>query len=162
MLAASHAEPVYKPILQPTTIKSVFEETIDCISGHPSLIGKKLRKPEVFPEKKFLTDKSLLEKVLHNMLLNAFEATDVGRAVRFWIDSGKHQVTFCVWNHKPIDDAARSRIFQRNYSTKNEAGRGQGTFSMKHFGEQLLGGKIAFESSATKGTVFRFSLPTNQ
>jgi signal transduction histidine kinase len=152
----------YQLNLESTNIEQVFDETIDCISGHPSLKGKKLRKPEIFPEKTFLTDRYLLEKVLHNMLINAFEATDAGRAVRFWIDSGKHQVTFCVWNHKPINEAVRSRIFQRNYTTKNEAGHGQGTFSMKHFGEQLLGGKIAFETSATKGTVFRFSLPTHQ
>lgn len=36
---------------------------------------------------------------------------------------------------------------------------GMGTFSMKLFGEQILGGRISFKSSKTDGTTFTFVLP---
>jgi signal transduction histidine kinase len=93
------------------------------------------------------------------MLINAFEATDTGRAVRFWLDCGKKDLTFCVWNHKPIPESMRGRIFQRNYTTKTGNGHGLGTYSMKFFGETLLGGEVSYESSETKGTVFRLVIP---
>ncbi len=51
------------------------------------------------------------------------------------------------------------RIFQRNFSTKAEAGRGIGTFSMKLLGEEVLGGKVSFTSTENDGTVFVLSHP---
>jgi sensor histidine kinase regulating citrate/malate metabolism len=50
-----------------------------------------------------------------------------------------------------------NRIFQRNFSTKAQAGRGVGTYSMKLFGEKILGGKVSFTSSREDGTVFKFT-----
>lgn len=152
----------YVPRKQAMSLREVFEETIDAISGHPSTKNRKLRKPEILPDKKFLTDKALLIKVLQNMLLNAFENSDDGRAVRFWVDCGKTNLSFCVWNHRAIRKEMRGRIFQRNNTTKTEEGHGLGTFSMKTFGEIFLGGKISFESSEEQGTIFRFFLPLNE
>jgi sensor histidine kinase regulating citrate/malate metabolism len=51
------------------------------------------------------------------------------------------------------------RIFQRNYSTKSDSGRGLGTYSMKLFGETYLGGKVDFTSSESEGTTFHLRLP---
>lgn len=144
------------------SLREIFEESVDMISGHPSIAGRKLRKPEILPEKKFTTDKILLLKVLQNMLINAFEATDNGRAVRFWVDCGKADFTFCVWNHQAVAANMRGRIFQRNYTTKNEPGHGLGTYSMKIFGENLLKGRISYETSEANGTVFRFFLPVSE
>jgi signal transduction histidine kinase len=152
----------YNVDLQKVTVKEIFEDTVDSISSHPQLKGKKLRKPEIFPNKHFVSDKILLEKILYNLLLNAFEATSPGRAVRFWIDCGKSQLTFCVWNHKPVSDKVINRIFQRNYTTKSGQGHGQGTYIIKYIGESLLGGKVSFESSEDRGTVFKFSLPLTE
>jgi len=142
-----------------TDLKTIFEETIELISAHPSTTGKKLRKPEVFVNRIIKTDKTILSRVLQNMLLNAFENSDPGRAIRFWVDCGRNEVTFCVWNHSCIAPEFRERIFQRNYTTKSEPGHGLGTYSMKLFGETFLGGKISFETSENSGTVFRFCLP---
>lgn len=149
----------YIPKQDQITLKEIFEETIDSISGHVATKNRKLRKPEIVPEKSFHTDKTLLLKVLQNMLINAFENSDEGRAVRFWVDCGKKDLTFCVWNHRVIPLAMHGRIFQRNYTTKIENGHGLGTYSMKIFGEGFLGGKISFASSEDKGTVFRFNMP---
>jgi sensor histidine kinase regulating citrate/malate metabolism len=68
-------------------------------------------------------------------------------------------VVFSVWNAEVISPPIASRIFQRNFSTKEEPGRGLGTFSMKLIGEQLLGGRVYFESTSTSGTTFFLRLP---
>lgn len=152
----------YFPETTTISLKEIFDDSVDMISGHPAISGKKLRKPEILPEKHFDSDKTLILKVLQNMLINAFEATEAGRAVRFWVDCGKRELTFCVWNHLPIAEEMQRRIFQRNYTTKKEGGHGLGTYSMKIFGEKLLQGRVEFESSEDRGTVFRFTLPVNE
>lgn len=161
-LLVSSVEGKYLVENQPVSLKEIFDETVDMISGHPAITGKKLRKPEILPEKHFSTDKTLVLKVLQNMLINAFESTDGGRAVRFWVDCGKKDQTFCVWNHKPIPEIMQGRIFQRNFTTKDQPGHGLGTYSMKVFGEKMLNGRVSFETSENKGTVFRFTLPLNE
>ena len=93
------------------------------------------------------------------MLTNAFEATETGGEVRLWFELDEEWCGFCVWNEKCIPDEIRLRIFQRNFSTKQGTGRGLGTYSMKLFGEQFLKGKVDFETSPQKGTVFRLTLP---
>lgn len=142
-----------------TDLKSIFEETIELLSAHPATVGKKLRKPEVFVNRAINTDKTILSRVLQNMLLNAFESSDPGRAIRFWVDCARNDVTFCVWNHQVIPEPMRKRIFQRNYTTKSAPGHGLGTYSIKLFGETFLGGKVSFETSEESGTVFRFCHP---
>jgi signal transduction histidine kinase len=104
------------------------------------------------------TDPTLVLRVLGNMIVNALEATGPGGAVRLSIEENPEWVTFSVWNDATIPSAIRNRIFQRNVSTKDDMGRGLGTYSMKLFGEQVLGGRVSFTSDAS-GTVFRFSLP---
>ena len=60
---------------------------------------------------------------------------------------------------KNFTKEAGSRIFQRNFSTKEQDGRGIGTFSMKLFGEKILGGQVSFTTSKTGGTTFKFAYP---
>jgi len=64
-----------------------------------------------------------------------------------------------VWNGGEIPQEIAARIFQRNFSTKEQAGRGIGTFSMKLFGEKILGGQVSFTTSKKEGTIFRFACP---
>ncbi|MHC4874743.1 MAG: ATP-binding protein [Planctomycetota bacterium] len=54
------------------------------------------------------------------------------------------------------------RVFQRNFSTKADNGRGLGTFSMKLFGEKFLGGSVTFVSTEEEGTVFKLTLPLKE
>jgi signal transduction histidine kinase len=105
------------------------------------------------------TDPVLLHRVLANMLCNAFEASAAGDAVRFAAEAVDGQVLFSVWNAGTIPEQASRRIFQRYFSTKAGAGRGQGTFVMKLFGERVLGGQVAFTSLPGRGTTFTLSLP---
>ncbi len=66
---------------------------------------------------------------------------------------------FRVWNSGTVPVVVVPRIFQRHFSTKHGQGRGQGTYAMKLFGEQLLGGRVSFTSSAPEGTWFEIALP---
>ena len=55
--------------------------------------------------------------------------------------------------------AVAPRIFQRYFTTRNEDGRGQGTFVVKHFGEKVLRGRVGFTSTKDGGTTFQLSIP---
>lgn len=105
------------------------------------------------------TDVSLLMRVLANMLINAFEADDSDHEVLLNVDTQGDEIVFSVWNHSHISPSVSRRIFQRNFSTKHELGRGLGTYSMKLIGEKLLGGRVYFESTRQKGTRFFLALP---
>ena len=92
------------------------------------------------------------------MVTNALEETIEGDEVRMWVETSQERITFSVWNRKNIPADIAKRIFQRNFSTKLEHGRGLGTYSMKLFGEDILGGRVDFTTSEKEGTIFRFSL----
>lgn len=107
----------------------------------------------------FNTDSMLVSKVLINMLLNALEVTETGGHVIFRTLVKDSLIMWQVWNSAEIPDNIQLRIFQRFFSTKSECGHGLGTYSMKLFGEECLGGKVSFTSSVEDGTTFSFSLP---
>lgn len=110
-------------------------------------------------ESPFRTDVGLLMRVLVNMVVNAFEAGDVGDQVRIGTEATAENVTFYAWNRQSIPESVSPRVFQRYFSTKTGGGRGVGTFSMKLLGETLLKGEVTFTTSEASGTMFRVTLP---
>jgi len=96
-------------------------------------------------------NQSDLVKIIHKSSLRLKNELDIQKCLS--------QNGTGVWNKQPIAKDISQRIFQRNFSTKEGAGRGVGTYSMKLFGEQILGGKVNFTTSKEKGTVFSLSLP---
>lgn len=74
--------------------------------------------------------------------------------MKVWSDLKNEVLTFHIWNSKMIDEQIALRIFQRNFSTKEETGRGIGAYAMKLLGEKVLGGQVSFTTS-TDGTIFR-------
>ena len=107
------------------------------------------------------TDRSILDRILINMIINAFEATPPGGKIRLWWNVNNESITFSVWSAAIIPTDTALRIFQRSFSTKAEQGRGLGTFSMKLLGEKYLGGKVSFDSRENEGTVFSLTLPVH-
>ena len=93
------------------------------------------------------------------MTINALEATEENGIVKIWSEQEGNLLSFYVWNAQEIPQEITNRIFQRNFSTKEQAGRGIGTFSMKLFGEEILGGQVSFSSSKKDGTTFKFTYP---
>ena len=106
-----------------------------------------------------VTDPLLLEHVLTNLLVNAFEASRPGGLVRLTLAPGEGEIELRVWNAGEIPIAVRSRIFQRYFTTKPGEGRGQGTYATKLFAEECLGGRVAFTSEPGEGTTFEVRLP---
>jgi signal transduction histidine kinase len=105
------------------------------------------------------TDRTLVLRILTNMLKNAFEATPPAGTVRFRCYKDGHHIVFAAHNPGYIPEDVAARIFTRSFTTKGEPGRGLGTYGMKLFGEHYLHGKITFTSSEAEGTEFLLRLP---
>jgi signal transduction histidine kinase len=148
----------YQPTMFDISPMQVMDELKSFFANHPATVNKKLSFSASLPTVSIKTDLSLLLRVLCNMITNALEATDENGTVKIWAEQGRNLLSFCVWNDKVIKDDIALRIFQRNFSTKEGSGRGIGTYSMKLFGETILGGKVAFTTSPKDGTTFKISL----
>lgn len=149
----------YHPSRHTTTTGQVLEELKSFFINHPVARNKKIDFPPSSSDLHFDTDISLLLRVLCNMITNAFEATGENGTVKVWVEHDDNVLSFCVWNRQSIPPDIARRIFQRNFTTKDGAGRGVGTYSMKLLGEQILGGQVNFTTSPETGTVFKFALP---
>jgi sensor histidine kinase regulating citrate/malate metabolism len=103
-----------------------------------------------------VTDITLLKRVLGNMVKNALEANS--GAVTLNCLSAGDGAMLEVHNLGCVPEASRDRIFRRAFSTKGE-GRGLGCYSMKLFGEGILGGKVWFRTDESEGTTFCIRLP---
>lgn len=148
----------YQLTLEETSVSAFVDQLARLFANHPLARGKQLVIGRV-PGKRFTTDLALLQRILVNMLTNAFEATPPDGDVKLWLEAEQHALVFCVWNRVHIPDEVRMRIFQRHFSTKGESGRGLGTYAMKLLGERVLGGQVSFTSTGQDGTTFRFRLP---
>lgn len=105
----------------------------------------------------FVSDVTLLRRILGNMVKNALEASPKGEIVTLGIDASVCGLEFWVHNTTIIPGAYQQRIFQRDFSTKG-SGRGLGTYSMQLLG-RFLSGDVSFRSTPESGTRFTLSLP---
>ena len=149
----------YCPEYTEVDAAEILQEICNMIRNHPAAEGKGLDLETSQNRILIVTDLSLLRRVLINMLINAFEATDPGQSIALTLRQEEENTVFEVWNGTPIPQTVALRIFQRHYSTKEGDGRGIGTYSMKLFGETYLGGRVSFTSNPEDGTIFRFALP---
>ncbi|PKK89148.1 MAG: hypothetical protein CVV64_15690 [Candidatus Wallbacteria bacterium HGW-Wallbacteria-1] len=153
---------ILNPSFRNISIKKLFRDLSDFFTAHPSAIGKRIFFPMNVDETLLKSDFSLIFRILTNMLLNALEASQTNDEVRIWAESKTPaDISFKVWNRAAIPAEIALRVFQRNFSTKSDSGRGLGTYSMKLFGEKILGGKVDFTSEPELGTTFIFTLPTS-
>lgn len=124
--------------------------------SHPAAAGKDIEVRGRENPAVFATDPGLLSRILLNMAVNALEAAGPGDTVTLAAEGGAADLRFSVRNPQVIPPEDRLRIFQRHFSTKDGCGRGFGTYSMKLFGEEFLGGRVDFESREGEGTTFTF------
>jgi signal transduction histidine kinase len=104
------------------------------------------------------TDRTLLYRVLHNMVKNAVEASSAHDVVTIHCTQEGTSGMFSVHNPVFMPRPTQLQVFQRSFSTKG-TGRGIGTYCMKLFGEEYLKGKVWFSTSEDKGTTFFVSVP---
>jgi len=140
-------------------LSTLLDDLRRMVGHHPAATGKRTTLVQPGEDFAFITDSTLLLRVLANMAINALEATPSGGEIKIHVETAPDRLDFRVWNAAPIPPEIALRIFQRNFSTKGSLGRGLGTYSMKLVGERLLGGRVSFDSSALAGTTFRFLLP---
>jgi signal transduction histidine kinase len=153
------ADSDYQPDAQPIRVEHIFRELRIAFDTHPAASGRQIDFADRHLGMVFKSDFFLVVRVLTNMIVNALEATDKGKAVKIWTEPEADHIAFYVWNHQAISPQVIDRVFQRNISTKADSGRGLGTYSIKLFGEAFLKGRVDFTSVADQGTTFRLQLP---
>lgn len=137
----------------------ILQELAAGVAQHPAAQGRPLRLDTPPGPGVFSTDPDLLLRVLYNMTINAYEATEAGGTVCATFEWRGDSPHFSVHNPGTIPPEVRPRIFHRSFSTKASLGRGLGTHAMKLFGENLLQGQVGYESSDKEGTTFWITLP---
>ena len=149
-------------VTEPSAVRAgdLLRDVEHVVSGHPISRDRHLEIAPGSADVELVTDRSLLCRVLVNMVRNALEATPPGGGVRLSCErEAAGAVHLRVHNPGAIAPEVQPRIFQRSFSTKAARGRGLGTYSMKLFGERYLGGEVSFVSSQPTGTVFSIRLP---
>jgi hypothetical protein len=150
----------YKPLYSEIIADNILTEVEQLFGDHPLTARRTLEVFHPTHQIKLTSDFHLASRIVINMVTNALEATKEKGTVRLFIEPHQNAVSFCVWNAGTIPEDIALRIFQRNFSTKSKMGRGLGTYSMKLFGEQVLGGTVQFISTEETGTTFTFTLLT--
>jgi signal transduction histidine kinase len=142
-------------------LQQLFRELSASLRHHPAAKDKTVDFSPHTEHWLVKTDSTLIQRILTNMLVNALEATAAGGNVRLQVREEDDTLKFSVWNEGRIPQPIALRIFQRNFSTKGQLGRGLGTYAMKLLGETLLGGHVSFTTTAEEGTFFLLELPSH-
>jgi signal transduction histidine kinase len=148
---------------RPLNAAEVISDLASMVGNHKVAAHRHLEALPPAEPMMVVADTVLLGRVLLNMAINAFEASEPGGTVRVWAERRSagtmSKVRFCVWNATVMPEEIKLRIFQRHFSTKANWGRGVGTWSIKLIGEQFLQGNVGFESELGAGTTFYLELP---
>ncbi len=144
--------------LLPISLGDAVSDTVAILRKHPAAAGRFCEVALDGDLPLVNADKTLVGRVVTNMIINAFEATKKGGTVRLSASVSGDGVQISVHNAGFMPVGVAPRVFQPQFSTKGGPGRGLGTYSMKVLGEELLGGRISFTSSESEGTTFRFWL----
>ncbi len=156
LLAAEHNELVVtrKELDSLAFIKGIY----DAYNRPDMLNNRRLQIDETAQATSFLSDETLLSRVVGNMVKNAIEGSIPGETVIIGCFVADGSIHFQVSNPTYMPENIRLQIFNRSFSTKG-VGRGLGTYSMKYLTEKYLQGSIAFTSSEKEGTTFTVTYP---
>lgn len=144
--------------LDSVSTKKILEEIVAIYSKNYQMTNKNIEIDSTTVDLQIITDKTLLRRVLLNMLKNAVEATPKNGTVTVGCTELTNEVEFWVHNPTFIPREIQLQIFKRSFSTKGQ-GRGLGTYSMKLLSERYLKGRVSFSSSEDFGTVFTARYP---
>ncbi len=139
-------------------IKNFLENLIAFYRVHEVGKDKIIKLDEFAEDLKIISDKTILARVIGNMIENALEACNIGEIVTVGAIVENEKVTLWVHNPTFIPRNIQLQLFQRAFSTKGQ-NRGIGTYSMKLFSERFLNGEVTFMSSETDGTIFKATYP---
>lgn len=144
--------------LKPADSMTLIADALQTIRMHSLAQDRSILIRKHSEEIRFRTDKTLVRRILVNLLKNALEAGSGKDAVEIGVEKKGAYVRFTVWNKSVIPQDIRLQIFQRSFSSKG-LNRGLGTYSVKLLTEQYLKGKAELESGEESGTSFFINLP---
>ena len=147
-----------KPHCEPLRLPQILKGLCNQYHKHPAAKDRNIVIGQLW-DGTIRTDRRLFLGVLGHMMKNALEATSPGGTVTLSCIDGGESVVFTVNNPEVMTEEVQLQVFHRYFSTKEQAGRGIGTYSMKLLGERYLGGKVDFVSRSGEGTTFRMELP---
>ncbi len=157
ILAAAEAGELSLELTRFNSLHLVYE-LLGTYTQHEVAQGRNLAVAADAEAVAFVSDKTLVRRVVGNMVKNALEAAHAGQTVTISCRSCGDAVEFSVHNPNEMPRSVQLQVFQRSFSTKG-AGRGLGTYSMKLLSEQYLHGQVGFTSSAEAGTTFFVRYP---
>jgi signal transduction histidine kinase len=102
-------------------------------------------------------EENLLYAVLANLIKNGIEASQSGDAVAVRIETGA-EFSVAVHNRAPVPESVRAQFFDKYATSGKRTGTGLGTYSARLMVE-VMGGRIAMESSEEAGTTVTVALP---
>lgn len=137
-------------------LKPFIDDLVVSLRLIPDHRNKRVKK--TIPDISFFADKTLLRRVLINLLKNALEAENDKAEVSISVIVSTSTLSFKIKNPSVIDEEQQMRIFSRFSSTKG-LNRGLGTYGAKKIVTNYLDGKLSFVSNEEKGTVFTVRLP---
>jgi signal transduction histidine kinase len=145
--------------VHPETIRSreFLRQLVEIYRRHEAAENRHLVVEPADAEAVLVSDRTLLGRVLGNMIKNALEASRTGETVTVDCRQAGGRIEFSVHNPAVIPRTAQLQIFQRSFSTKG-CGRGLGTYSMRLLSGYLQG-EVFFTSCEGEGTIFRASYP---
>lgn len=113
---------------------------------------------KIQPSLELKTDKTLLRRVILNLLKNAVEASNVGSQILISASKRDGWTEIKVHNEQFMPEEVRLQVFKRSFSSKGK-GRGLGTYSVKLLTEKFLKGNVSFISEEGYGTEFTITIP---
>jgi K+-sensing histidine kinase KdpD len=134
-----------------------LEVVVKDLRFHEVAVGKGIDLDKMSDNLVFISDPVILRKILNNMVKNALEASESGERILLTAKKLGDKVRISVHNNSFMPPEVEMQVFMRSFSTKGVQ-RGLGTYSMKVFGEQCLGGKVNFTTDPGKGTTFYIDL----
>jgi len=138
---------------------ALLNKMVFMFATHETTINKKIVISEHAEDTQIFTDRTLLSRVIGNLIKNALEAEKNGAVITISCRKTENGAVFLVHNQGSMLEDTRLQVFQRSFSTKGE-GRGLGTYSVKLMTEKYLQGKISFTTN-TEGTEFRAEYPAS-
>ncbi len=155
---AENSELIINPM--PISTMEILSEVLNVFIDQNDFNKNHIIIDEHTPDLLFISDKSLLKRVLINLAKNAFEVSDKGQSVIIGCDKMEEHIQFWVNNKKHMPREVQLQIFKRSFSTKGK-GRGLGLYSVKLLSERYLKGNVTFTSSPESGTTFKVTYPLN-
>ena len=144
---------------KPTALsaRALLERLLE-VSSHHDVAQDRTLSLDEGDDVQIVTDRTLLLRVLANLVKNALEAEPKGARVTVSCRLRDGRVRFEVHNPTVMPREVQLQLFQRSFSTKGP-GRGLGTYGIRLLTERYLGGTVRFTSTAQEGTRFVAEYP---